>query len=542
MEWILSVADMQACDRRASEELGLPSVCLMENAGRGCAEAILEALERGGGSHVTVCCGGGNNGGDGYVIARCLANAGVEVGILSTVQGAGLKGDAAVMRGVVEKMGLEITDLDDEADLPDLRETDLIVDALLGTGAAGAPHGVTQRLIAAISDGQVPVWSVDLPSGVNADTGEVAGVVIQAEQTLTMAAPKRGLLLPPGRDFAGELTVVDIGYDVESLLEGEPWARADEHELAALIPPRAPSGHKGDFGKVLLLAGSPGMAGAALLCSRAVLRCGAGLARLASDEETIRQIAGHMPEVMTLPLPAESGKKRLERLLKALEWADVLALGPGLGRAEETRSLVRDLVLQSPVPVILDADGLDAFRGRLELLAEVQSDLCLTPHAAEFDRLTGGDPQASAFQRTLKAQELAAQHEITIVLKGAPTVILSSAGDVLLNRTGNDALATGGAGDVLTGMIAGLAAQGLELDQAAMLACDLHGLCGDLAAEELGRHGVTSPDLLRYIPPALRGLAGNGHGHHHEHGGGSGCGSCDCGHDHGGNGKDGAAS
>lgn len=531
MQWILSPEEMRSLDQRASGELGLPSICLMENAGRGCAEAILDHLEHEGGGHVTICCGGGNNGGDGYVIARCLANAGVDVQILAALPGDKLKGDAAVMRTVAERMGVEILDLDPEGDLPDLRETDLIVDALLGTGAQGAPHGVIQRLIAAISDGQVPVWSIDLPSGVDAGTGEVPGVVIQAETTLTMAAPKRGLLLPPGRDFTGDLHVVDIGYSVEHLLEGEPWAQADEHEIAALVPTRAPSGHKGDFGKVLLLAGSPGMAGAALLCSKAVLRCGAGLARLASDEEVIRQIAGHMPEVMTLPLPAESGKKRLERLLKALEWADALVIGPGLGRAEETRELVRELVRQSAVPVILDADGLDAFRGKLELLDERESDLCLTPHAAEFDRLSGGDPHASPHQRALKALELATRFELTLVLKGAPSLILSSAGEVLINRTGNNALATGGAGDVLTGMIAGLAVQGVELDQAALLACDLHGLCGDLAAEALGPHSVTAPDLLRFIPLALRSLEG---GHSHDHAGhshgGCGGGTCGCGH------------
>jgi hydroxyethylthiazole kinase-like uncharacterized protein yjeF len=218
--------------------------------------------------------------------------------------------------------------------------------------------------------------------------------------------------------------------------------------------------------------------------------------------------------------------------LKALEWADILVVGPGLGRSEETRTLVRELVCQSPVPVILDADGLDAFRGKLELLDEREADLCLTPHAAEFDRLTGSDPQASAFLRTQRALELATRLEVTVVLKGAPSVILSSAGEVLLNRTGNNALATGGTGDVLTGMIAGLAVQGLELDQAALLACDLHGLCGDLAAEALGAHSVTSPDLLRFIPLALRSLESEGHGHDSHSHGGCGDGSCGCGHGH----------
>jgi len=522
MQWILSAEEMKACDQQAVEALALPSLCLMENAGRACADAVLDHLEEEGGAHVTVCCGAGNNGGDGYVVARCLVNAGIEVTVLSTVPGARVKGDAAVMRTVVERMGVEILDIDDESELPDLRETDLLVDALLGTGATGAPHGVTARLMAAISDGQVPVWSIDVPSGVDATTGEVPGVVIQAAHTLTMASPKRGLLLPPGRDFTGELSVVDIGYDVELVLECEPWAMADPHEIAALLPPRAPSGHKGDFGKVLVLAGSPGMGGAAMLCARAVLRSGAGLVRLAATEDVLAPIVGHMPEVMTLPLPAEKAPQRLERLLKALEWADLLAVGPGLGRARETMALVRDLVLQSPKPVVLDADGLEAFRGQVELLGDAESAICLTPHAAEFDRLTGGKEGDSPHARTLRAQALATELGLTVVLKGAPSVVAFSSGDVLVNSTGNDGLATGGTGDVLTGTLAGLAVQGMELDQAALLACHVHGLAGDLVAEALGRHALTAPDVLDALPRALRCLEEDAH----EHGGGGGGGAC----------------
>jgi hydroxyethylthiazole kinase-like uncharacterized protein yjeF len=523
MQWILSAEEMKACDRKATDELGLPSICLMENAGRGMAEAILDHLEEEGGAHVTLCCGAGNNGGDGWVVARCLANAGVEVVVLSTVPGGKLKGDAAVMRGVVERMGLEIIDVEEEDDLPDLRETDLIVDALLGTGCSGAPRGVAARLIAAMGDGTVPVWSVDLPSGVDATTGEVPGLVVQAARTYTMAAPTRGLLVPPGRDFAGEVTVVDIGYDVERLLEGEPWAMADPHELAALLPPRAPSGHKGDFGKVLVLAGSPGMGGAAMLCAQAVLKAGAGLVRLAATEETLSPLIGHMPEVMTLPLPTEKHAARLERLLKALEWADILAVGPGLGRAKETLALVRDLVLQSPKPVVLDADGLEAFRGQAELLGEAESALCLTPHAGEFDRLTGGRDSDSAHDRALRAQSLATELGLCVVLKGAPSVVAMSTGDVLVNGSGNDGMATGGTGDVLTGLLAGLAVQGMELDQAALLACHVHGLAGDLVAERMGRHSLGAADLLAALPLAMMSLMEEAHSQEHACGDACGC-------------------
>jgi ADP-dependent NAD(P)H-hydrate dehydratase / NAD(P)H-hydrate epimerase len=519
MELVLSVEQMQRMDRLASEELGLPSVCLMENAGRGCAEAVLEEVDRRGARRVAILCGGGNNGGDGFVIARNLANQGLDPEIYALVPAARTTGDAAIMRGVVEKMGLPVVELDGEEAIPDFRGMDLVVDALLGTGLKGAPTGLTAQLISAVADSAVPVIAIDIPSGIQGDSGKVEGAAIQAELTLTMAAAKRGLLLAPGRDYCGEIRVVDIGYAPGDLVEGAEWGRADEHDLRGLLPLRGPSSHKGDHGKVLLLAGSLGMAGAALLASRAALRSGAGMARLAAPEAVVAQLAGAMPEVMTLPLAGD--RKDLERLLAALDWADILAVGPGLGTEPGTRKLVRELLRRCGKPTVLDADGLAAFDGEPKALGEREAPLCITPHGGEFLRLLGKQGEFSQHAMLLRAGELATELELTLVLKGAPTVIHTAGGDVLISGTGNHGMATAGVGDVLTGLIAGLAAQGLELDDAALLGVHLHGLAGDLAAQRFGPRGMTAVEVLGFLPAAFRALedpphAESGHeGHGH---------------------------
>lgn len=536
MELVLSVEQMNRMDRLASEELGLPSICLMENAGRGCAEAILEEADKRGARRVAILCGAGSNGGDGYVIARSLANQGLDAEIYSLAPAGKLKGDAAVMRKVVENMGLTVVDVLDEAAIPDFREVDLVVDALLGTGLKGAPTGLTAKVIAAVCDSAVPAVAIDVPSGVQGDSGKVEGAAIQAELTLTMAAAKRGLLLAPGRDFAGEIRVVDIGYAPGDLLEGGEWGRADEHDLVGLLPGRVSSSHKGDYGKVLLLAGSPGMAGAALLASRAALRSGAGMARLAAPDGVVNQIAGAMPEVMTLALSGD--RKDLDRVLEALEWADALAIGPGLGREAGTKKMVRELLRRSSVPTVLDADGLAAFDGEPSALGDRQAPLCITPHGGEFLRLLGREGEFSQHAMLQRALELATEHDLTLVLKGAPTAILAPGGDVLLNGTGDHGMATAGVGDVLTGLLAGLAAQGLELEDAAILGVHLHGLAGDLAQARFGARGMTALEVLNFLPAAFRALEehgghghGHGSGHDHEHGEGT-CGP-GCGHDHG---------
>jgi len=508
MELLLSVEQMARMDGLASSELGLPSICLMENAGRGCAEIVVEEIARRGALQTAILCGPGNNGGDGYVIARNLVNLGLQPVVYSLCPASKLKGDAAVNRSVLENMGYQVEELVEGDPLPDFRDFDLVVDAVLGTGIKGAARGMTASLIAALSDSAVPVVSVDIPSGVEGDTGKISGPAVLADRTVTMCAVKRGLLLPPGSDYAGEIHVVDIGYAPEHFAEGAEWTVYHEEDVLDLLPGRFSSSHKGSYGKVLLVAGSAGMGGAALLASRTVMRTGAGMARLAAPAELAATLAPAMPEVMThwVKGPARLEESAADELLEACDWADALVVGPGMGRHESTMKLVRRLVRESPLPVVLDADGLFAFNGETELFKERNSPLCITPHHGEFLRLLGTDKQVSLHAMIVRASELATDLGLALVLKGAPSVILGPEGDVMVNNTGNDGLSTAGSGDVLTGMIAGLAAQGLELDDAAVAGCHLHGLAGDLCARRLGRRSMTSVELMDSVQAAFLAL------------------------------------
>ncbi len=520
MQRILSIEQMQNVDRQAIEELGLPGIVLMENAGRGAALSILETLDAAGADAVLICCGPGNNGGDGYVIARCLANEGVDVRVLSTCPGETLSGDAAVMRGVVEKMGLPLADLHgefNEEDAEDFLDVDLVVDAMLGTGSTGAPRGNMVGLIEWITESGLPVIAIDIPSGLDANTGELHVPCITARQTITMGAPKRGHLLLPGREAAGELEIVDLGVLPEDFEEGNEWLMAEEHDLAEMLPERPEHGHKGDFGRVLVLAGSPGMAGAALLACRAIMRSGAGMVRLVSHDRVLDQLAGQMPEVMTQGLNTESLEDSLAELIEAARWADLLLIGPGLGRDAFTRELVKRLIVDCGLPVLLDADGINAFEGDLEALKAHAGPLCITPHQGEFTRLLGEEPE-SEHEAVLAAEKLATELNALVVLKGAGASIHAPEGQVFLHREGSHALATAGSGDVLAGILAGLAVQKRAWTQSALLGLHLHARAGELAASELGAHAVTAPDLLRYLPAAFLEIGQDGqHEHAHEH-------------------------
>jgi ADP-dependent NAD(P)H-hydrate dehydratase / NAD(P)H-hydrate epimerase len=526
MELILSVEQMKNMDRQAIEDLGIPSICLMENAGQGTSETILGLISESASSKITIICGGGNNGGDGYVVARCLVNAGFypEVFALSPLDK--LEGDTRINRQILHNMAYPVIDIEDQAGIPDFREYDLAIDAMLGTGFSGKPRGLYATAISLLQDSGIRVISIDVPSGVNADDGSVSGAAVFADSTATMCAPKRGLLLSPGREFCGELEIVDIGYNPGLFCDDSEWMSYHTEEIAAILPPRIETSHKGSYGKVLVLAGSPGMPGAAMLASRAVLRAGAGMVKLAIDAELANILAPTMPEVMTLPIDRS---RQLEQLLEACKWADVLAIGPGLGKDEATIKLVQDLVIQAPIPVILDADGINAFAGKTELLANRKADLCITPHPGEFENLVGKTFE-TVLQRIEAAQLLAQDLEIDILLKGAPSAILSAAGETILGSTVCSALSTAGSGDVLTGMVAGLVAQGSTLNNAAIAGCELHVICGELAAASIGERSVIAPDLLNFISAAFKFVDDDTSGQTHKENGSS-CshdGSCQC--------------
>ena len=523
MDLVLSVSQMAAMDHNVIQELGLPGVCLMENAGRGAAEALLDEVDKREAESVAILCGGGNNGGDGYVIARHLLNQGLDPKVFALAPAVKLKGDAATNRRVLENMGLAVVDLDDDSDLPDFREFDLIVDALLGTGLKGAAQGVYARMIGAVTDSMTPVIAIDIPSGVQGDSGKVEGPAIMAERTLTMACVKRGLLLPPGVDYTGEVDVIDIGYDPGVMISGEEWLCLSQEEVHSMLPGRRQSSHKGDYGKVLLIAGAEGMLGAAALAAASVLRAGAGMVRVAIPGELCHALSGLVPEAMTLPgLSATPdgtlAYENLDALRKAIEWADVLAIGPGMGRHAETQQLVRELVLESPLPVVLDADGLFAFNGKPESLADGHSPIVVTPHHGEFQRLFGRGG-SDLVNMTELAISFAADTGVTVLLKGAPSITAATSGEVLVNTTGNHGMSTAGSGDVLTGLLAGLSAQGIDMDIATACAAWIHGLAGDLASVRLGPRGMTAGDIRDHLPLAFKYIEGE-HDHEedsHEH-------------------------
>jgi hydroxyethylthiazole kinase-like uncharacterized protein yjeF len=504
-----SVEQMQEMDRAAVEELGLPSICLMENAGRGCADLLAERIRRQCLRWPALLCGTGNNGGDGYVIARMLANRGIPVTVYAVGKPESLKGDAAIARTVVERMGLETIPVCSEADLPDLRDHDLLIDCLLGTGLKGGAQKLVGALIRLVTDSGVPVVAIDIPSGVQGDTGLALGPAVVADETLTMAAPKRGLWLQPGRELAGRVSVVDIGYDPTLLDNGDEWELLETRALAALLPRRHSGLHKGQAGHVLVLAGSTGMTGAAILACRAAMRSGAGLVKLVLPASLTGICATALTETITVSLPDEGrgrlGKAHLAALRPELEWADAILVGSGLGRDTDTLELVRALVPLCSKPLVLDADALEAYAGRADEL-EPEGPLCLTPHPGELRRLLG-QPSLTAHHALVEAAaDLAGANELTVVLKGGPTVILGSDRSARVNPTGNHGMATAGSGDVLAGLLAGLLAQGCESDDAPGLAVWLHGRAGDLAAARSGARSLLAGDLVDHLAAALKDL------------------------------------
>jgi NAD(P)H-hydrate epimerase len=517
---ILSAESMREVDRTAIEELGIPSMVLMENAAIGVVDAIGEIY--GEAESAAIFCGPGNNGGDGLAIARHLAVRGYEVRVFLMTAHRGLRGDAEVQLGICRRQGLNIQDIASEGDLVEAleiaREVDVIVDALFGTGLVRPLDGLYAELVEELNDLPVPRVAVDLPSGLNGSRSVPLGPHVQADLTVTFAAPKMAHVFPPASEAVGELIVADLGIPPELVDEVEEPGGAlyllREEELVDLLPSREPGTHKGDYGHALIVAGSPGKGGAAILAARAAVRAGAGLVTAAVPEPILSMVDLGSIESMTLPLPASGISGQLtaaaaDRVLAAAEGKTVLALGPGLGQEEETAEAIRRIVLETSLPLVLDADGVNAFAGRAAELAGRDAETVLTPHPGELGRLLGIPTAEVQADRIGSARRAAAETGAVVVLKGYRTLVATPEGEVNVNPTGNPGMASGGTGDVLTGLIAGLIAQGLEVLDAALLGVYLHGLAGDLAAEEAGEAGMTAGDLIGFLPAAFRELAEN---------------------------------
>ena len=506
---------MREIDQMAIGEMRIPGLRLMENAGESVTTEILNYFPSA--KTIGIFCGKGNNGGDGLVCARHLIQHGVAVTVFLLAKPEDLKGDAKsnLTAYLSLKPKAELVDVSEENQLKqcivNLKKLDVLVDAILGTGTTGQLRGLIPLAIDIINDSNKPIVSIDIPTGLDADRGLTLGKCIRPSLTTTLGLPKIGLVTYPGAKHVGRLEVVDIGIPAKIFREKHlhlNWVT--EEEAALLLPTRDPDTHKGNYGHVLVLAGSPGMTGAAALTSLSALRTGAGLVTLGTPNSLQNLMATKLTEVMTLGLP-ETPKHSLDInaepvILEFLQRANVLALGPGLSTNPQTLSLVRRLIQESHRPMVIDADGLRAFTQDPTICKHAKAPLILTPHPGEMARLIHETTREVQANRIGIAQKFAKENNVFLVLKGSRTVFAEPGGQVYLNPTGNAGMATGGSGDVLTGIIAGLLAQGISPLESCILGNYLHGLAGDLAAEELTQYSLIAGDILTYLPKAFQKL------------------------------------
>ena len=509
---VVTAQEMRQIDQQTIEEIGIPGAVLMEHAGSAVVRAIHQHFPEC--QRIAVIVGKGNNGGDGLVVARQLALAGQPIQIFLVSAPESFAGDALTNLQIAQNLDLPIASILSEDELKGLKNqiasADLIVDSIFGTGLRGGVHGFIGDIIGCINKTGKPVVAIDLPSGLAADTGIAEGACIQATHTITMGLPKRGNLIHPGATFTGKLEVADIGFP-PSVIEAQNiqinWTQSSD--AARILPSRPTHSHKGTYGRVFVAAASTGMTGAGALTSTAALRVGAGLVTLGAPKSLNPILEVKLTEVMTLPLPETAeGSLALEsksNIIEAVERTkSVLAIGPGLSQHPETVKLVHSLIRESETPTVIDADGINALSKSTEILSSLSPQSVLTPHPGEMARLIGTTVEALERDRIGIAQRFAETYNVTLVLKGAPTVVARGNGEVWINSTGNAGMATGGMGDVLTGLIAGLMAQKIPAFEAAVLGVYLHGLAGDIVAESIGMHGLMAGDVLNNVPEAIK--------------------------------------
>jgi ADP-dependent NAD(P)H-hydrate dehydratase / NAD(P)H-hydrate epimerase len=518
MKLVTSV-QMRNIDKKTIEDVGIPGLELMEKAGKGVAEVTKEMLECTKNKKVAIFCGRGNNGGDGFVVGRYLKSWGAKVKFFLTAKKDEVKGDAKTNLKKASALKLPIKEVLSEKDIPPSLDADLIVDALFGTGFDGEITGYMKELVERINSSGIPVLSVDIPSGLHTDTGEYTGACIKANRTVTMALPKIGHFFFPGKEMSGKVSVVNIGVPPKVVEEENINLNLlMEEEVHRMVPIRPPDAYKGTCGRVVLIAGSTGLTGAAYLSSISSLRAGVGMAILGIPETLNPILAVKLTEVMTKPLPDVRKRgilalRGLGEIRELLKWGDCCAIGPGLGQHFETRELVRRLLSKLQIPAVIDADGLNAIAKDTSILKECKAPLILTPHIGELSRLNGVPIPEIAQNRIKYASDFATEYNCVLVLKGAPTIISEPGGQTYVNPTGNAGMATAGSGDVLTGIIVGLLAQKLlqrrdEDIKKIMLdtACAgvfIHGLTGDLAKEKKGEMSLIAGDLVKKLPEAL---------------------------------------
>jgi NAD(P)H-hydrate epimerase len=499
-------AQMRNVDKMASEKGGIPSIILMENAAIACVNELSKDFELTKKS-VAIFCGKGNNGGDGFAIARHLHNMGADVSVY-LVCGNKFSGDAQINFDIITRMNIKIEIITDTDNLKYIiKSNDIIIDAVYGTGIHGTVRGISYDVIEEINDNAEYVLSVDIPSGINADSGEICGVCVKANKTVTFATYKIGMLMFPAADFVGDVTVADISIPQYIIDEENLQINVtDDNFVRENFPKRTNNSQKGDYGKVLVIAGSRGMTGAAYLSAQTAVTAGSGLVFLGTPKSLNDILEAKTTEAMTIPLEDEDGHISIDAIntiLKKADKADAILIGPGLGRSDDISEILEKLLEYSKIPIVVDADGINAASGNMGMLAKSSCSLIFTPHAVEMSRLTGLDKDYIEENRLIVSKEFAEEYGAVVILKGHHTVVTAPDGTQYINTTGNSGLATGGSGDVLAGLIVSLIARGVDEAKAAAMAVYIHGKAGDIAAARLGTDSVTASVVMNAIPKAI---------------------------------------
>lgn len=512
---VVTGRQMKEIDRTAIEEFGIPGLSLMEKAGNCLFEEVMQELKGDDFKEVFIICGAGNNGGDGYVLARKLVNRYIPVKVYSTVDPEELTGDARINYERFIELDYGITVLNSQNEInkfqEEIQSEGLIVDAILGTGLTRTVENNIEEIIHIINDSKKRIYSVDIPSGIGADNGKVYKAAIKAHKTITFQLPKLGCILYPGAEYSGELVIKDIGIPNEAIQKNSPDIfLIDKDFVKNILPHREKDIHKGNCGKLFIIAGSKGMAGAAVLACRAALRSGIGLVTAGIPAGILDIIQISVPEAICKPLGNEENIEIdiscLTSILEGAQQSDVIAIGPGMGKNPDIQSIVKKLIEEAQVPLIIDADGLNAIGERADAFFKGDKSIVITPHPGEMSRLTGLDISQINENRIDIAREYSKKWGTIVILKGARTVIAIPDGKVYLNITGNPGMAAAGSGDVLTGILSSFVSQGFSVDKAAIAAVFIHGRAGDMMAEKFGEYGLIAGDMADGVGLAIKDL------------------------------------
>jgi hydroxyethylthiazole kinase-like uncharacterized protein yjeF len=515
--YLVTADEMKEMDRRTIESFGLPGRILMENAGLGATQFFLERFKDVANKRIGVVAGRGNNGGDGFVMARYLAQKGMRVTVYLLSEKQSVQGDAAANLNLLLPLKVPVIEMPDakafSAHITEMRHETIWIDAIFGTGLRSDVKGFFREVIDFLNQLSRPVFAVDIPSGLNSDTGRPCGTCIRAHATATFAFAKTGHFLLPGADYTGDLKIIDIGipsHIADSVRSLQFLLTPDL--IRTVFQPRPLDSHKGHTGHILVIAGSPGKTGAAAMTAMSAMRAGAGLVTLGIPASLNSFMETQVTEAMTEPLPETKesvlGEASFNRIMALLSDKRCMAIGPGIGINPETKTLVQRLLQESKKPMVIDADGLNCLIGCTEMLKNFQNPIVLTPHPGEMARLVGTTAADVQKDRIHCARDFAQKFNVHIVLKGARTIVAHPDGSVFINPTGNPGMASGGMGDVLTGIIAGFIAQNHPPELAARAGVYLHGAAADALSKNMGPFGYLATDVMNALPETIKTIAG----------------------------------